>query len=203
MNAAIGLDSASDAPQAAGPETGDADLVVRAAAGEAGAFGTLMARYSPVVLGYFYGRVRVDADREDLLQEVFLEAFRQLSRLRRPERFGPWLMRIARSKLLDFYRHRQRHTGRETGGPPEELPIEPADPAPGPREALAESELHRRVRDAIGAMGDKYRTVLYMRLIADEEPQEIARRLGIKESAARMRLKRGLEMLRKKMMNAE
>lgn len=195
MNAAIGLDNATTAPEA--PQTGDADLVIRSAAGEAGAFGTLMQRYSPVVLGFLYGRVRIDADREDLLQEVFLEAFRQIGRLRQPERFGPWLMRIARSKLLDFYRRRQRHGGHETAT--EDAGIDPADPAPGPREILAESELQLRVREAIGGMRDKYRTVLYMRLIAEQEPQEIARRLGINESAARMRLKRGLEMLRKRM----
>ncbi len=198
MEAAIRFDTVSTAPDEP-VVTGDAEFVRRVAAGETAPFATLMQRYAPVVLGYLYGRVRSEADREDLLQEVFLEAFRQIGRLRRPERFGPWLMRIGRSKLLDYYRRRQRRAGREAllfGDEPE---AEPVDPAPGPRQRLAESELQRRVRDAIGCMRDRYRTVLYLRLIAEEETQAIARRLGLKESTVRMRLMRGLEKLREKM----
>lgn len=203
MDAAIGLENANTAPDEPA-STGDAELVKRVAAGETAQFATLMQRYAPIVLGYLYGRVRSEADREDLLQEVFLEAFRQIGRLRRPERFGPWLMRIARSKLLDYYRHKQRRSGHEAqifgDGVAE---ADPVDPTPGPRDRLAESELQRRVRDAIGRMRDRYRTVLYLRLIAEEEPQAIARRLGLKESTVRMRLMRGLEQLRKRMMNDE
>ncbi|MCE5228621.1 sigma-70 family RNA polymerase sigma factor [bacterium] len=201
MDAAIGLENANTAPDE--PEiTGDADLVRRVASGETARFADLMQRYSPVVLGFLYGRVRSEADREDVLQEVFLEAFRQIARLRRPERFGPWLMRISRSKLLDYYRQRQRRSGREAelGDDPDDDPI---DPAPGPRDLLSESELQRRVRDAIGRMRDRYRTVLYLRLIAEEEPQAIARRLGLKESTVRMRLMRGLEQLRNRLVHEE
>lgn len=203
MDAAIGLENANTTPHE--PEiTADAELVRRVASGETAPFATLMQRYAPVVLGYLYGRVRSEADREDILQEVFLEAFRQIGRLRRPERFGPWLMRIGRSKLIDFYRHKQRRSSHEAeifGDNPADA--DPIDPAPGPRDRLVETELQWRVREAIGRTRDRYRTVLYMRLIAEEEPQAIAKRLGLKESTVRMRLMRGLEQLRKRMMNDE
>jgi RNA polymerase sigma-70 factor (ECF subfamily) len=73
------------------------------------------------------------ADADDLVQEVFVRAFRGLSGLREPERFEPWLLSIARRRCLT-------HLGRAARARAEELD-EAALPAPGDGEAQAERAL--------------------------------------------------------------
>ena len=192
--------SGEGGPEIAAEPT-DAELVGRVAAGEREAFEPLMVRYGSLVLGYLWGRVASEADREDLAQEIFLDAFRRIDELRRPERFGPWLMRITRSRLIDWQRRHWRRPWLLSLTPDPARPEapampEPVDPGPGPGRQAAEGQLRRRVIEAIGRLGDRYRAVLYMRLIAEEPPHVIARRMGLKESTVRMRLKRGLEKLR-------
>lgn len=179
----------------------DERLIARAVAGEHDAFDVLMLRYMPVIAGFLVGRVSSESDREDLLQETFLTAFAQLGRLRHPARFGPWLVKIARSRLADLRRSEWRR------GTP--LPADPTnrEQPPGCGEVvdtnakpLADAsfgQLRMLIMDALGRMGDKYRTVLYLRLIAGVAPHGIAQQLGLKESTVRMRLMRGLRKLRK------
>lgn len=176
-------------------EADDCALVSLSTAGDERAFALLMRRYAPVVFGYLYGRTRDYEDAEDLFQEVFLTAYEELPRLRKPELFGPWLTRITRNKHIDFHRKKKtlaRVEGKNSGKGPD-WPAAQNDPS----ENAALNELRVLVRNTIGAMSDMYRTVLYMRLIAEEQPNVIARRLGLKESTVRMRLARGLTKLRK------
>ncbi len=162
----------------------------------------LMERYSPMVLSYLCGKTRSDHDREDLLQEIFLLAYSRLGTLRRPDRFGPWLMRIARNRHLDFQlkeSSRQRMDG--VGGTLNAVngdSVRSCLMAPsGPVDKASAEQTRDLVQGAIGQMGVTYRAVLYMRLIGEESPREIARRLGLKESTVRMRLFRGLKKLRR------
>ncbi len=65
------------------------------------------------------------------------------------------------------------------------------------------AETQNLVMDCLSKLGDKYRAILYMRLISEEPPNEIARRLGLKESTVRMRLLRGLKKLRESLEKRE
>jgi RNA polymerase sigma-70 factor (ECF subfamily) len=58
------------------------------------------------------------------------------------------------------------------------------------------SETQGRALEAIGQLNDSYRTVLYLRLIEELDPQEIAGRLGLRKGTVRVRLLRGLKKLR-------
>ena len=184
----------------------DAALVQQVLAGDNGVFEELMERYAPMVLGYLCGKMRFHHDREDLLQEIFVTAYCRLGTLRRLDRFGPWLMKIARNRLIDFQlkeRRRPRMISLEhmanaiDGGSPDSRAVVSS----GPVEKASAEQTQNLVRNAIGQMRDTYRTILYMRLIGEESPHEIARRLGLKESTVRMRLLRGLKKLRKIMQN--
>ena len=89
-------------------ELDDGELVAQSLGGKDLAFEVLVDRYSPMVLGYLWGKTPSATDCEDLTQEVFLTAFRYLKRLRASDRLGGWLLRIARSRLMDFHRTRSR-----------------------------------------------------------------------------------------------
>ncbi len=60
------------------------------------------------VFYYLYSRVRNVADAEDLTSQTFVTALENLSRLRDPLKFTPWVFTIARNKALDFFRKSQR-----------------------------------------------------------------------------------------------
>jgi len=180
----------------------DRELIARVLSGEDAAFATLMERYMPCVLGHLAGRTRCPADTEDITQEIFLTAYRNLARLRDPERIGAWLVNIAHSRLVDFYRAESRRpktaspaahsdphgsTGWELG----------RDSAPTPADVVSERQTRQVILQEIARMREPYRVVLYMRLVGEESSGEIARRLGLASATVRQRLLRGMRRLRK------
>lgn len=166
-------------------EAQDAILIARVLDGSPNAFEPLVRRYLPVIQGFMLNRLGPGGPWDDLVQETFVAAYRDLARLRQPDRFGPWLVRIAKSKLADHRRSRR---------------WEDANAAPSgsadPRVAIGDSLTRAAVLNAVARLPDRYRVVVYMHLFAEEAPADIAVRLGMNESTARTRLQRGLEKLR-------
>src|SRR5919199_4610072 len=116
----------------------EAALVEAARAGDRAAFERLYELYAPLVHGVLLARVPY-GEVSDLVQDVFLIAFRKLGALRDPERFGPWVAIIARNRAADFYR-RARQT--------EELRDELAQGAGRPAEAREALEVIRSLPEA-------------------------------------------------------
>src|SRR3954452_22052294 len=86
----------------------DDALIAAAAQGDRSAFGELYARYARMVHGILLARVP-PSDAEDLVQDVFISAMRQLRGLRTAAAFRGWLGAIARNRAMDYYRQsRQR-----------------------------------------------------------------------------------------------
>lgn len=167
-------------------EVQDAVLIARVLDGSANAFEPLVRRYLPVIQGFMLNRLGPGGPWDDLVQETFVAAYRDLPRLRKPERFGPWLVRIAKSKLADHRRARRWDDAKSA---------EAANTA-DPRVTIGDSLTRTAILNAVAQLPDRYRVVVYMHLFAEEAPAEIATRLGINESTARTRLQRGLEKLR-------
>lgn len=183
------------------PHIEDQELIDATLAGDDGAFKTLMERYAPLVAGCFYGKTRNPADAEELVGDVFFSAYCRLGRLRSAGSLGPWLVKIARNKLRDFYRGQKRRPRlgsieANALAPAAEWAGNVADPAPDPAERLEVAQFHRTVAEAMGRLNGKYRLVLYLKLFEELSSPEIAARLGMKESAVRMRTLRGLRILR-------
>jgi RNA polymerase sigma-70 factor (ECF subfamily) len=181
----------------------DHELVTRALTGQDMAFEVLLDRYSPLVSGILYRKTSCRSDAEDLAQEVFLAAYRGLRQLRTSDRFKGWLMRILHSKLVDYYRRNSRRPQivttnndpewEEKAGPLDQA----AEPSANPRERLRLDEMRNTILGEISQMNDKYRFILYLRLIGEQSIEEIAQRLQLRPSSARMRLFRGMKILRK------
>ena len=96
------------------------DLIARARRKDVEAFNLLVSRWEKRVFNYLLRLVRDREDALDLSQETFLKAYRNLAKLDDPERFGPWLFRIAHNEAYSLFRKRR---------PEDELPAESA-PAP-------------------------------------------------------------------------
>ncbi|HEY0077781.1 MAG TPA: sigma-70 family RNA polymerase sigma factor [Pyrinomonadaceae bacterium] len=157
-------------------------LVEAARGGDREAFGELYALYAAMVHAVLLARVPYGEVR-DLVQDVFLLAFRKLSTLREASAFGPWLAMIARNRAMDFHRR-----SRET----EELSEQLSRP-PTP---LAEAS---EVLEVIRGLPEAYRETLVMRLVEGMTGPEIAEQTGLQPDSVRVNLHRGMKLLREKL----
>ena len=167
---------------AAQARTPEAALVESARAGDRAAFERLYHSFAPLVHGVLLARVPY-GEVSDLVQDVFLTAFRKLDALRDPARFGPWVAIIARNRAADFYR-RARQT--------EELRDELAEGARHEAEASEALEVIRSLPEA-------YRETLVLRLVEGMTGPEIAERTGLRPASVRVNLHRGMKLLRKRL----
>lgn len=165
----------------AGHAAEDGELVRAARTGDESAFARLYDRYARMVHGVLIARVPRQ-DVEDLVQDVFLTAWRRLDDLRDPAAFGGWIAMIARNRATDAHRRGADHV---------ELP--PDLQSPGT--AGAEAEAHAAL-DAIRALPDAYRETLTLRLVEGLTGPEIAARTGLTPASVRVNLHRGMKMLR-------
>jgi len=168
--------------EAAEVQPPEAALVASARAGDRAAFERLYELYAPLVHGVLLARVPY-GEVSDLVQDVFLTAFRKLVHLRDAGRFGPWVAIIARNRAADFYR-RTRQT--------EELREELAQ-APR-REAEASEAL-----EIIRSLPEAYRETLVLRLVEGMTGPEIAERTGLRPASVRVNLHRGMKLLRQRL----
>ncbi|MBA2341024.1 MAG: sigma-70 family RNA polymerase sigma factor [Pyrinomonadaceae bacterium] len=160
----------------------DAPLVVAAQSGDREAFAQLHSSYAPIVHGVLLARApRNEVD--DLVQDVFLQAFRKLHTLRDANTFGAWLATIARNRAVDF--HRRARADEELS---EENAVRSAD------EAKAEEIL-----GVIRRLPEAYRETLVLRLVEGLTGAEIAARTNLTPASVRVNLHRGMKLLREQL----
>ena len=165
----------------------DGRLVRAARAGDEAAFGRLYERYGRIVHALLLARVpRGDVD--DLVQDVFLAAWKRLADLRDPAAFGGWIAMIARNRATDAHRRTA-----ELVELPENLPG-PGGASPSETDADAAAAL-----DAIRRLPEAYRDTLMLRLVEGMTGPEIAERTGLTPASVRVNLHRGMKLLREKL----
>ncbi len=159
----------------------DAELVEAARNGEVEDFGELYRRHYAAVVGVAYCAV---ADRhlaEDAAQEAFVIASHELARLRRADRFGPWICTIAKRAAGRMARsRRERSALQDTTAAPT------TDSAPHPRDL---------VRQAVGDLPDRAREVVVLHYFTGLSHKNIAASLGLSSEAVHGRLVRARRML--------
>jgi len=163
----------------------DAELLDASRRGERDAFGALVERYQRMVSAVSYSRTRDQALSEDVAQETFIAAWRQLDQLREPGRLRSWLCGIARN----LARKARRRTDREVPG---ELELVARD---NPFDDACEAQAERVVGEALARVPDTYRDVLVLYYREQLSVREVSSSLGITEAAALQRLARGRQYL--------
>lgn len=139
------------------------ELVLRAKEGDRHAFADLYDQFAPLVRSVAYDTTGCLQDAEDLSQEVFLHAYRNLRQLRDTARFPGWLMTIARRTCTSW--GRMRHRRPEVGVEEIETPITAPDPN--------DDEIQHML-SAIRQLPPKERMALHLFYLA-EQPAELAR----------------------------
>ena len=176
--------SQAEASRRKDEESLEASLVRAVRAGDREAFGRLYSMYAPMVHGILLARVPW-AEVDDLVQDVFLVAFRKVRMLRDYNAFGGWIAMIARNRAHDFHR-RSKKT--------EELPQDIA--AESQTEAGTDAE---RILGTVQALPDAYRETLVLRLVEGMTGPEIAARTGLTPASVRVNLHRGMKLLRERL----
>jgi RNA polymerase sigma-70 factor (ECF subfamily) len=131
----------------------DAARVQAVLTGDQSAFGDLYDRHVRWVRSVLYSATRDLTQAQDLSQEVFLRAYRTLGELRQPDRFGSWLMGIARTVAREWRRRQARDRLRYVGGEFD---------CPAQAEAVADDESIRRLRQAILSLPERERLAVYV-----------------------------------------
>ncbi len=167
----------------------DEALVIAARSGDRAAFSRLYESLAPVVHSVLVSRLRV-RDADDLVQEVFVTAWRRLADLRDPAAFVAWVLSIARNAAAAAARGRHPHS-----------PL--SDSVPAPSDAAPDTGECGRVLTAIRSLPDAYRETLTLRLVAGLTGPQIAACLGMTHGSVRVNLCRGMEMLRKCLRTSE
>ena len=169
-------------PQHVGPT--DAALVVAARAGEAWAQEALFRRYARMVNGLAYRLLGRDADVDDLVQDVFIEALKNLHRLEHPNAFGSWLGSIVVRTASKRLRTRSLLTRL---GLRRALPID-ADSVISSRAGPDVVAELRAVYSVLGPLHHEARTALVLNRVEGMSMPEVAAAMGISLSTAKRRL---------------
>ncbi|HEV2834161.1 MAG TPA: sigma-70 family RNA polymerase sigma factor [Pyrinomonadaceae bacterium] len=150
--------------------------------GDRDCFSRLYDLYAPLVHGILLARVpRIEVD--DLVQDIFLHAFRKLNTLRDGAAFGPWIAMIARNRAVDFHR-RSRDT------------VELTDEMGGSDKQESRAA---EILELIRGLPEAYRETLVLRLVEGMTGPEIATRTGLTAASVRVNLHRGMKLLREKL----
>lgn len=168
----------------------DAELVARSRRHDAGAFGVLVERHQRLVFGVALARCQDPALAEDLAQEAFVAAWRDLDRLRDVERVGSWVAGIARNLAASASRDRAR---RQADSP---VPPPALDEVPTPEDEVLEREDRELLRHALADVPEAHREALVRYYLEGESIATIAEALGVRADLVKQRLSRGRRALR-------
>ncbi|MGE0870020.1 MAG: sigma-70 family RNA polymerase sigma factor [Kofleriaceae bacterium] len=164
----------------------DGELLEASRRGERDAFGALVERYQDVVCAVTYSRTRDQALSEDVAQDTFIAAWRQLDQLREPGRLRSWLCGIARNLASKARRRSDRETAVDQ-------PIAISERNPFDDVCAAEAE--QVVADALARVPEAYRDVLVLYYREQWSARDIADALGLTETTVAQRLVRGRQYL--------
>jgi len=181
------------------------DLLARIEQGDESAFTTLFEKYQKRLALLIHYKLSLGlrrmADVEDVLQETFLEAFRDINQFRyeKPGAFLGWLSRIADHVIADtarFHGRRKRRADlvrfRSAGNPDGPEPVDSATPS----RLLAEKENLLALIQKLDLLPDDYRRAILLAKVEGLSNAEMAERLGRTREAAALLLHRAIKRFR-------
>jgi len=168
----------------------EASLIQRARALDEKAVAELYERHVQAIYRYVIVRVNDHQVAEDITADVFLRAVEGLGAYEyRGAPFSSWLYRIARDRVVDYYRQQGR---RQDGG---EIPETLACNQPEPDDRVVQEMEQQQLRDCLAKLTEDQRMVVILRFIERQSAGEIARRLGKTAGAVRALQHRALTAL--------
>jgi len=179
--------------------TETAAVLARARQGDGDAFRALVERHSRSAFRLAFRMTGSEQDAEDVVQEAFLRAYKQLGRFESRANFGTWLYRIVANCSVDLMRAKlSRHDMSRSESLDETVETAEisAQGGAGPERLAESAEIQRRVRDALGALSPLERAAFTLRHYEGRSIEEISATLGLGTSAAKHSVFRAVRKLR-------
>src|ERR1700704_1412581 len=174
-------------------DSSDSELVAESLTGNRDAFGWIVARYQSLLCSLAYSATGSLSQSEDLAQETFVTAWKQLADLREPERLRSWLCRIARNLTYDSLRREGREPIHKAE-PLEKIQESPA-PEPLPSDYTISREEEAILWRSMERIPESYREPLVLYYREHQSVENVAAALDLSEDAVKQRLSRGRKLL--------
>ncbi len=175
----------------------DRASVARVCDGDSEAFRALVERHSRYVFSVAYRLTGTVEDAEDIVQNTFLKAYRQLNRFEARADFKTWLHRIAVNCSIDLIRARKH---REIGHDPADLETAAAGPGqavlPTPDRLLLSDEIRERLREGLSQLTASERAAFTLRHVEGLPIRDVAAAMGLKTEAAKNSIFRAVRKMR-------
>lgn len=181
----------------------DKALVQMTLAGDREAFGQLLERYEGAVYGLACHYTGKYGEAEDLAQDAFLEAYRNLKQLREQDKFCAWLRGITCRVCMNWLRReekRLRWTVAKQGDATEEISYEVImSGGVSADKELSRHEVREAVLEAIGSLPEKYQLPVVLRYLQELSYEEIGNFMDLPKSTVRGILYRASKVLREEL----
>jgi len=176
----------------------DAAAVALARDGDSEAFRALVERHSRAIYRLAHRMTGNPSDAEDVVQETFLKAYKQLGRFESRANFGTWLHRIAVNCSIDLIRSRpHRESAHDTTDLEQFTPVEAADAGgTSPERLMLSTEVKQRIDAAMGSLSQMERAAFILRHFEGHSIDEISGSLGLKSNAAKHSIFRAVRKMR-------
>jgi RNA polymerase sigma-70 factor (ECF subfamily) len=180
------------------PQT-DAATVALARDGDSEAFRTLVEQHGRAVFRVAHRMTGNAQDAEDVVQETFLKAYKQLSRFESRANFSTWLHRIAVNCSIDLIRARPHREAAHETDDLERFGAESDIQESGqktPERLMLSTEVYERVTRALSTLSQMERAAFVLRHFEGQSIDEISRGLGLKTNAAKHSIFRAVRKMR-------
>jgi RNA polymerase sigma-70 factor (ECF subfamily) len=189
---------------AGGESLSDAEIMLRARAGDQAAFDYLVQKYRRAMVSFMYRMARNAAAAEDLAQEVFLRVYRSRASYEASAKFTTWLYRIATNLAVNHARdtrHERPEVQVSLDEPDEETgtTFELPDGTLNAEQALMRRERMLAIRRKVDALPEQQRLAVIMHKYQQMDYKQIAEVLKKSESATKSLLFRAYETLREQL----
>ncbi len=167
----------------------DEELAAEVASGSLAAFEELVCRYSPRLFHFLRPRVRADQDIEDLIQDTFLKAYRNIDRYNPEFKFSTWMYTVAVRLAISHYRANK----------PKDLSSIPNHNSADPQDIVTRKQQSQRIWACARSLHTKQHEVLWLRYMEDMAVKEIASVMNKTQVQVRVLLHRARLNLGKKL----
>ena len=177
-------------------ERNDSELVLAALLGNLEAFDELVIRFRPAVFAVARQIVASNEDAEDVVQDVFLLAFKALPQLDELNKFGAWLYAITKNRAMRYQKNAARHEPRLNI---DALILEHSKAlAPNPADILEKNETHQKLNDFLDKLPAEYQVVLKLFYWEEMPLKRISDFLALPITTVKWRLYKGRQLLKEK-----
>lgn len=156
-------------------EQSDTELVARVKAGDVGAYGKLLQRHQHAVCGIVSGMIYNRDDVDDVVQDVFVQAYKYIGSFRSDCAFSTWIYRIAVNTSIRQMKKQKKRNTASIDDPVAGLDNVLVSPDGSRPEKVAEQNARMRaLREAVETLPEKHRVVVVLRYFRDLSCEEIA-----------------------------